>query len=64
MTTTINDENDARIRGVALFYGRALSRTTTTTTRRRRKVEVVFLSDDAWSRKMALLDDGGRNYMA
>jgi hypothetical protein len=70
-TTTINDENDARIRGVALFYGRALSRddrdrstTSTTTTTRRRKVEVVFLSDDAASRKMALLDDGGRKYVA
>ncbi|KAL3821948.1 hypothetical protein ACHAXA_004436 [Cyclostephanos tholiformis] len=71
--TTINDVNDARLRGVALFYGRSLSRDddvddggSTSFTRRRRKVEVVFLSDDAASRGMALLEgwrgDGVRHY--
>lgn len=79
-SNTINDENDARLRKVAWFYGRALhdfyqSRREGGGGEKGRKVqlhhqqeerdeekeimkqlEVVFLSDDAQSRKLALLE--------
>jgi exosome complex exonuclease DIS3/RRP44 len=60
--TTINDVNDARLRGVALFYGRSLMRDDSSS--RRKRIEVVFLSDDAASRKLAHLEGRGgmRNY--
>ena len=43
--TSINDENDARIRQVALYYGEALSGG---------GVEVILLSDDKGCRELAL----------
>lgn len=60
----INDENDARLRKVAEYYGRALYNSSKN---KSNKVEVVFLSDDAASRKLALLeqpeaDDGDGLY--
>jgi len=65
-STAINDENDARLRKVAWFYGRALhdfyhsqegggdQHHHQHQQEQRKKVEVVFLSDDAQSRKLAL----------
>jgi hypothetical protein len=67
-STAINDENDARLRKVAWFYGRALhdfyhsqegggdQHHHQHQQEQRKKVEVVFLSDDAQSRKLALLE--------
>ena len=43
--TSINDENDARIRQVALYYGEALSGS---------GVEVILLSDDKGCRELAV----------
>jgi len=54
-TTTINDENDARLRNVARFYGEALYdyRRRRRTGARNANAEVVFLTDDAQSRRLA-----------
>ncbi|KAL7469408.1 hypothetical protein ACHAXS_009874 [Conticribra weissflogii] len=52
-TITINDENDARLRKVAYYYGRALYDFTRRRAGTNDDVEVVFLSDDAQSRKLA-----------
>ena len=52
-TTSINDENDARIRQVAALYGEHL---------RGSNVRVILLTDDAASRKLAR--DSGRPYEA
>eukprot|EP00584_Thalassiosira_punctigera_P006948 CAMPEP_0172528152 /NCGR_PEP_ID=MMETSP1067-20121228/2630_1 /TAXON_ID=265564 ORGANISM="Thalassiosira punctigera, Strain Tpunct2005C2" /NCGR_SAMPLE_ID=MMETSP1067 /ASSEMBLY_ACC=CAM_ASM_000444 /LENGTH=1190 /DNA_ID=CAMNT_0013312021 /DNA_START=26 /DNA_END=3598 /DNA_ORIENTATION=+ len=51
---TINDENDARLRKVAHYYGRALyDFSENNDDRQRPRAEVVFLSDDVQSRKLA-----------
>eukprot|EP00804_Cyclotella_cryptica_P007007 CCRYP_007129-RA/>CCRYP_007129-RA protein AED:0.06 eAED:0.06 QI:292/1/1/1/1/1/3/31/1093 len=56
----INDENDARIRKVAYYYGKALynyqrGRTYNShSDEDNRNIEVVFLSDDAQSRQLAI----------
>ena len=56
----INDENDARLRNVALFYGHALHDYYTDQKQQQQQndtnsiVEVVFLSDDVQSRKLAI----------
>mmetsp|Transcript_22374 Transcript_22374/g.48514 ORF Transcript_22374/g.48514 Transcript_22374/m.48514 type:complete len:1161 (-) Transcript_22374:36-3518(-) len=62
----INDENDARLRKVAEYYGRALYNFSQNKSSQS-TMEVVFLSDDAASRKLALLeqpeaDDGDGLY--
>jgi hypothetical protein len=67
--TTINDENDARLRKVAWFYGRALHDFYQSVwgvkgmgdqqhqhKESKKQLEVIFLSDDAQSRKLALLE--------
>ncbi len=66
---TINDENDARLRKVAWFYGRALHDFYQSLRgvkgiddqqhqhkESKKQLEVIFLSDDAQSRKWALLE--------
>lgn len=53
---TINDENDARLRKVALYYGQALIRHSQKSRGDQLQVEVVFLSDDVASRKLALME--------
>ena len=50
----INDENDARLRNVALFYGHALHDYNHTDQQQQQSIEVVFLSDDVQSRKLAI----------
>lgn len=52
---TINDENDARLRKVAWYYGHALYNYLHDRSMEQ-NVEVLFLSDDVQSRKMALLE--------
>lgn len=64
---TINDENDARLRKVSWFYGRALHNFARDRSQENNNAEVVFLSDDVQSRKLALLeqpedDDGSGLY--
>ncbi|KAL7532912.1 hypothetical protein ACHAXR_004927, partial [Thalassiosira sp. AJA248-18] len=64
---TINDENDARLRKVAYFYGQALYQRNSSSSRQKNTMEVVFLSDDVQSRKLALMeqpqaDDGSGLY--
>ena len=60
----INDENDARLRKVADYYGRALRDYSVGrggAEAGRRGIEVVFLSDDAASRQLAVREQpGGR----
>ena len=53
-TLIINDENDARIRKVAYYYGRALYNRRRTRTDENNNIDVVFLSDDAQSRRLAM----------
>ena len=70
--TTINDENDARLRNVAMFYGTSLASSSSSRDgddgggdddrEEGRTVEVVFLSDDAASRSSALLEQRGGGY--
>ena len=50
--TKINDENDARLRRVAEYYGRAMHNHQLETNLEE-KMEVIFLSDDAASRLLA-----------
>ncbi|KAL9187896.1 hypothetical protein ACHAXT_006274 [Thalassiosira profunda] len=57
-TITINDENDARLRKVALYYGQALYNYAESGPSQQ-SMEVVFLSDDAQSRKLSLLEQPG-----
>lgn len=49
----INDENDARLRKVAEYYGRAVHSYHRDSNSDKDKMQVVFLSDDAASRKLA-----------
>ena len=51
--TKINDENDARLRKVAEYYGRAVHNYHRESDSDEDKMEVVFLSDDAASRTLA-----------
>ena len=54
-----NDENDARLRGVAHYYGRAIRDHCDEHPSSESNVEVVFLSDDAASRRLASEEQGG-----
>ena len=57
--TIANDENDARLRGVAHYYGRAIrDHMDENPSPERGDVEVVFLSDDAASRRLADEEQG------
>ncbi|KAL7508208.1 hypothetical protein ACHAXN_005291 [Cyclotella atomus] len=56
----INDENDARLRKVAEYYGRAVHNHHRESNPGEDKMEVVFLTDDAASRKLAMEEQPDR----
>jgi exosome complex exonuclease DIS3/RRP44 len=58
--TRVNDENDARLRKVAEHYGRAVHNHHLESNHEGDKMEVIFLTDDAASRKLAKDEQGDR----